>query len=45
MKVLIGIAQTVANKGELVITYTDKVGNKTLRPRVFYALYIRPFDI
>ena len=33
---------TKSHKGELVIAYNNKVGNKTLRPRVFYALYIRP---
>ena len=35
---------TNSHKGELVIAYDNKVGNKTLRPRVFYALYIRPSD-
>ena len=35
---------TNSHKGELVIAYNNKVGNKTLRPRVFYALYIRRSD-
>ena len=35
---------TNSHKGELVIAYDNKVGNKTLRPRVFYALYIRLND-
>ena len=33
---------TNSHKGEIVIAYDDKVQNKTLRPRVYYALYIRP---
>ena len=33
---------TDSHNGELVIAYNDKVGNKTLHPRVFYALCIRP---
>lgn len=36
---------TNSHKGELVIAYDNKVGNKTLHPMVFYALYIRPNDI
>ena len=36
---------TNSHKGELVITYNTKFGNKTLHPRVFYALYIKPNDI
>ena len=35
---------TNSHKGELVIAYDSKVVNKTLRPRIFYALYIRPND-
>ena len=35
---------TNSHKGELGIAYDNKVRNKTLRPRVFYALYIRPSD-
>ena len=33
------------HKGELVFAYNTKVGSKTLHPRVFYALYIKPNDI
>ena len=33
------------HKGELVIAYNNKIGNKTLHPRVFYALYIKQNDI
>ena len=29
-------------KGELIITYNNKVRYKTLHPRVFYALYVKP---
>ena len=36
---------TKSHDGELVIAYNDKVENKTLYPRIFYALYIRPNDI
>ena len=36
---------TNSHNAELVITYDDKVGNKTLHSRVFYALYIRLNDI
>ena len=36
---------TNSHKGELVIAYNNKVGNKTLYPRVFYTLYIKPNDI
>ena len=36
---------TDSHNGELVIAYDDKIGNKTLHPRVFYTLYIRPNDI
>ena len=36
---------TNSHKGELVIAYNTKVGYKTLYPRVFYALYIRPNDV
>ena len=35
---------TNSHKGELVIAYNNKVGTRTLRPRVFYALYTRPND-
>ena len=35
---------TNRHKDELVIAYDDIVESKTLRPRVFYALYIRPSD-
>ena len=35
---------TNSHKGELIIVYNNKVGNKTLRSRVFYALYIKPSD-
>ena len=35
---------TSSHKGELVIAYNNIVGNKTLSPRVFYVLYIRPSD-
>ena len=35
---------TNSHKGELVIAYNNIVGNKTLRPRVFYTLYIRSSD-
>ena len=31
---------TNSHNGELVIAYNNKVGNKTLHPRVFYALYL-----
>ena len=33
-----------SHKGELVIASDNKVGNKTLRLRVFYTLYVRPND-
>ena len=36
--------RTNSHKGKLVIAYNNKVGNETLHPRVFYALYIRPND-
>ena len=36
---------TNSYKGKSVITYDNKVGNKTLHPRVFYALYIKPNGI
>ena len=36
---------TNSHNSELVIAYDNKVGNKTLHPRLFYALYIRPNDI
>ena len=36
---------TNSHKGELIIAYNNKVGNKTLRPRVFFALYIKTHDI
>ena len=36
---------TNRHKGELVIAYNNEVGYKTLYPRVFYALYIRPNDV
>ena len=32
---------TDSHKGELVIAYDNKAGNKTLCPRAFYALYVR----
>ena len=35
---------TNSQKCELVIAYNNKVGNKTLHPMVFYALYIRLSD-
>ena len=35
---------TNSHKGELVIAYDNTVGTRTLRPRLFYALYIRPND-
>ena len=35
---------TNSHKGELVITYNNKVVNKTLCSRVFYALCIKPSD-
>ena len=31
---------TNSHKGELVIAYNTNTGNNTLRPRIFYALYI-----
>ena len=33
------------HKGELVIAYDNKIGNKTLSPKIFYALYSKPNDI
>ena len=33
-----------SHEGELIIAYENIFGNKTLRPRVFYALYVRPND-
>ena len=33
---------TDSHKGELVIAYDNKVGNNTLHPRSFYALYVKP---
>ena len=30
--------------GELLLSYDVKSNNKTSKPRVFYALYIRPND-
>ena len=35
---------TNGHKGELVVAYDNKVKNRTLRPRIFYALYVRPND-
>ena len=35
---------TDSHEGELVITYNNKVRNKILRPRAFYALSVRPND-
>ena len=35
---------TNSHKSELVIAYDNNIGNKKLRPRVFYALYIKPSD-
>ena len=35
---------TNGHEGELVIVYDNKVGDKTLRPRTFYVLYIVPND-
>ena len=35
---------TISHKGELVIVYNNKDKNKTLRPRIFYALYIKLSD-
>ena len=34
-----------SHKGVLVIAYNNKVRNKTLHPKIFYALYIRLNDI
>ena len=31
-----------SHEGELITVYNNTVGNKTLRPRVFYALYVKP---
>ena len=39
------LKSTNSHKGELVIAYNNKVGSKTLYPRILYALYIRPNDI
>ena len=36
---------TNSHKGEIVIAYDNKVGHKTLHPRVFYALYIKLNEI
>ena len=36
---------TNSHKSKLRITYNNKIGNKTLHSRVFYALCIRPNDI
>ena len=33
---------TDSHKDELIIVYDNKVGNKTLCPRTFYALYVEP---
>ena len=33
---------TDSHKSELIIAYDNKVGNKTLCPRTFYALYVKP---
>ena len=33
-----------SHKGELVVAYNNKVENRTLRPRIFYVLYVRPND-
>ena len=33
---------TDSHEGELIIAYDNKVGNKTLCPRTFYALYVKP---
>ena len=30
------------HNGELIIAYDNKVGYKTLRPRAFYVLYVKP---
>ena len=35
---------TNSHKIELVIAYDTKAGNNTLRPRLFYTLYIKPND-
>ena len=35
---------TNSHEGELVIAYNTNAGNNTLRPRIFYALYIGPND-
>ena len=33
---------TRGHEGELVIAYDNKVGNRTLCPKAFYALYVKP---
>ena len=33
---------TDSHEGELIIIYNNKVRYKTLRPRAFYALYVKP---
>ena len=33
---------TDSHEGELVLAYDNKVGNKTLCPRTFYVLYVKP---
>mmetsp|Transcript_55032 Transcript_55032/g.61536 ORF Transcript_55032/g.61536 Transcript_55032/m.61536 type:complete len:406 (+) Transcript_55032:52-1269(+) len=38
----VGWKSTNGHKGELVVAYDNRIENKTLRPRVFYALYVRP---
>ena len=35
-------SSTDSHKGELIIAYDNKVRYKTLHPRAFYALYIKP---
>ena len=37
-----GWKSTNSEKGELVIAYDTNTGNNTLRPRIFYELYIGP---
>ena len=32
---------TDSYKGELIIAYNNKIGNETLCPRTFYALYVK----
>ena len=36
---------TNSHEGELIIAYDNKVGNKTLCLRTFYALYVKPNQV